>query len=81
MADGELRQLLDEWGAWLLSERLGGARLPFRIEGAPLDLVAEVLAVHHGDPMRLLDGEPLPSRSSSSPLVAGQSQSAHNPIE
>jgi len=26
-------------------------------------LVAEVLAAHHGDPMRLLNGEPLAPRS------------------
>jgi len=29
------------------------------LEGAPLDLVAEVLAEIHGDPVRLMDGEPL----------------------
>jgi len=34
-----------------------------RLEAAPLDLVAEVLAEIHGDPMRVMDGEPLPSRS------------------
>ena len=38
-------------------------RVPVRVEGAPLDLVAEVLAAHHGDPMRLMEGEPLPSHS------------------
>jgi hypothetical protein len=63
MADGELRQLLDERGAWVLSERLRDAGLPVRIEAAPLDLVAEVVAQMHGDPMRLMEGEPLPSRS------------------
>jgi hypothetical protein len=30
-----------------------------RVAGAPLDLVAEVLAEIHGEPMRLMDGEPL----------------------
>jgi hypothetical protein len=35
-----------------------------RIEAAPLDLLAEVLAEIHGDAIRLLDGEPLLSRSS-----------------
>jgi hypothetical protein len=51
--------------AWTLSERLPAAGLPSRIEAAPLDLVAEVLAkMIRGDPMRLMDGEPLPSRSS-----------------
>jgi hypothetical protein len=63
MADDELRQLLDERGAWMLGERLRTAGLPVRIEGAPLDLVAEVLAEIPGDPMRLMDGEPLPPRS------------------
>jgi hypothetical protein len=33
------------------------------LEAAPLDLVAEVLAEIHGDPMRLMEGEPLPSRA------------------
>ena len=39
-------------------ERLRAAGLPVRIE-APLDLVAEVLAEIHGDPMGLMEGEPL----------------------
>jgi len=39
------------------------AGLPVRIEAAPIDLVAEVLAEIHGDAMRLMDGEPLPPRS------------------
>jgi hypothetical protein len=43
--------------------------------------VAEVLGEIYGGPTRLLEGEPLPSRSPSSPLVASQSQSAHNPID
>jgi hypothetical protein len=47
----------------MLSERLRAAGLPVRVEGAPLDLVAEVLAEIHGDPVRLMDGEPLSSRS------------------
>jgi hypothetical protein len=64
MANDALRQLLDERGAWMLGELLRAAGLPVRVEGAPLDLVAEVLAEIHGDPMRLMDGEPLPSRSS-----------------
>jgi len=38
MADDELRQLLDERGAWMLAEI-------------------------HSDPMRILEGKPLPSRS------------------
>jgi len=46
-------------GAWMLGERLGAAVLPVHIEGAPLDLVPEVLARIHGDPMRLMDGKPL----------------------
>jgi hypothetical protein len=46
-----------------LAERLRAVGLPVRIEAAPLDLPAEVLAEIHGDPMRLLDGEPIPSRS------------------
>jgi len=33
--------------------------LPAALDAAPLDLVAEVLAETHGDPMRLMDGEPL----------------------
>ena len=33
--------------------------LPVHLEAAPLDLVAEVLATIDGDPMRLIDGEPL----------------------
>jgi hypothetical protein len=41
----------------------GGAHrvvgLPVHLEAAPLDLVAEVLATIDGDPMRLIDGEPL----------------------
>jgi hypothetical protein len=63
MADDELRELLDERGAWMLSERLRAAGLPVRIEGATLDLVAEVLAEIRGGPMLQIDGEPLPSRS------------------
>ena len=59
MADHELRQLLDERGAWMLGERLRAAGLPVRLGTAPLDLVAEVLAEMHGDPVRLMDGEPL----------------------
>jgi len=47
----------------MLSDRLRAARLPVRIEGAPLDLVADVLAEIHGDPLWLLDREPLPLRS------------------
>ena len=39
--------------------RLRAAGLPARIEAAPLDLVAEVLAEIHGDPVRLMEGEPL----------------------
>jgi len=35
------------------------AGLPVRIEAAPIDLVAEVLAELHGRPMGLLGGEPL----------------------
>ncbi|MCX5740552.1 MAG: hypothetical protein NTZ61_19030 [Proteobacteria bacterium] len=42
MADDELSQLLDERGAWILSERLRAAGLPVRLDAAPLDLVAEV---------------------------------------
>jgi hypothetical protein len=38
------------WGVWTLSERLPAAGLPVRLEGAPLDLVAEVLAEIHGGP-------------------------------
>jgi hypothetical protein len=34
MADGELRGLLDERGAWVLSERLRVAGLPARSEAA-----------------------------------------------
>jgi hypothetical protein len=34
------------------------------LRAAPLDLVTEMLAEIHGDPMRLLDGEPLRLRSS-----------------
>jgi hypothetical protein len=59
MADDELRQLLDERGSWMLRERLRTAGLPVRIEAAPLDLVAEVLAEIHGDAARLMDGAPL----------------------
>jgi hypothetical protein len=59
MADDELRQLLDERGSWMLSERLRAVGLRARLEAAPLDLVAEVLAEIHGDPVRLMDGEPL----------------------
>jgi hypothetical protein len=59
LADDELRQLLDERGAWMLAERLRAAGLPVRVECASLDLVAEVLAEIHGDAMRLMDGEPL----------------------
>ena len=59
MADDELRELLDERGPWMLGERLRGAGLRVRLEGAPLDLVAEVLAEIHGDPVRLMEGEPL----------------------
>ena len=59
MADDELRELLDEQGVWMLGERLPAAGLPVRLEGAPLDLVAEVLAELHGRPMGLLGGEPL----------------------
>jgi hypothetical protein len=42
----------------MLSERLRAARFP-RLDAAPLDLLAEVLAELYGDPMRLMDGEPL----------------------
>jgi len=63
MTDDELRQLLDGRGAGMLGERLRAAELPVRIEGAPLDLVVEVLAEMHGDPMRLIDGEPTTWRS------------------
>ena len=62
MANDELRQLLDERGAWMVGERLREAGLPVRIEGAPLYLVAEVLAEIHGDPIRLMEGEPIASR-------------------
>jgi hypothetical protein len=41
----------------------GGAAVAVRVECAPLDLVAEVLAEIHGDPIRLMEGEPLPSRA------------------
>jgi len=53
------RDLLFGRGAWMLSERLRAAELPLRIQGATLDLVAEVLARFHGDPMWLMDGDPL----------------------
>jgi hypothetical protein len=39
MDDDELRELLDERGAAMLSARLRAADLPVRIERAPLDLV------------------------------------------
>ena len=39
------------------------AGLPVRIEAAPIDLVAEVLAGIHGDPVQLLEGESIPPRS------------------
>jgi hypothetical protein len=59
MANDELRQLLDERGAWMLGERLRASGLPVRVGGAPLDLVAEVLTETYGDPVRLMEGEPL----------------------
>ena len=62
MADDELRQLLDERGARMLGERLRAAGIPVRLDAAPLDLVAEVLAEIHGARARFLDGEPIPSR-------------------
>jgi hypothetical protein len=43
----------------MVGERLRAAGLPVRVEGAPLDLVAEVLAETYGDPVRLMEGEPL----------------------
>ena len=48
-----------------LSRRgLGGLRQVEAFEHpAALEALAVVLAAHHGHPMRLLDGEPLPSRS------------------
>ena len=45
----------------MLSEWLRAAGLPVRVEGAPLEPVAEALAEIDGDAMRLRDGEPLPS--------------------
>lgn len=62
MDDDELRQLLDERGAWMVGERLRGVGVPVRVEGAPIDLVAQVLAEIHGDPMRLMEGEPFASK-------------------
>jgi hypothetical protein len=56
------REQLFGRGAWMLSERLRPAGLSVRLEAEPLDVVAEVLAAYHGDPMRLLGGEPLSSR-------------------
>ena len=47
----------------MLTDRLRAAGLPIRLGTAPLDLVAEVLAEIHGDPVRLLEGESIPSRS------------------
>jgi hypothetical protein len=47
----------------MLAERLRAAGLSVRLDAAPLDLVAEVLAEIQGDPVRLMDGESLPSRS------------------
>ena len=58
-----LREQLFRRGAWMLAERLRAAGLSVRLDAAPLDLVAEVLAEIQGDPVRLMDGESLPSRS------------------
>jgi len=67
----ERRELLDSehlaalYFGELARRGLGGLRQVEAFEHPEaLEALAEVLAAHHGDPMRLMDGEPLPSRSS-----------------
>jgi hypothetical protein len=45
--------------AWKVGERLRATGLPVCLDGAPLDLAAEVLAEIQGDSMRLLECEPV----------------------
>jgi len=65
----ERRELLDSedlaalYFGELARRGLGGLRQLEAFEHpAAFEALAVVLAAHHGDPMRLLDGEPLPSR-------------------
>ena len=66
----ERRELLDSeplaalYFGELARRGLGGLRQIEAFEHpAALEALAVVLAMYHGDPMRLMDGEPLPPRS------------------